>query len=263
MSIDLINRRDFLTVALAFALAPGRLLAAEQASRQAPYSVEIGILYRMLTFHLEGSVQERVDRAAGRYEFRSTGQGDSIASRMDSVGMLRGGRWTPLRDGSWGQIHGRESQSQVAYDHERRRIEYHARGETFFLRRVRVVDDVVAIPDGLHIDDAFSALLNYRDGRWTPDADGHLRTHVVRRRRNDNEGPDDVARAYRAEIVPLELTLAPDPESRKPAASLDLTRFSSWARTNRPARIVFDEERRPALITGSLILGTTVAVRLG
>jgi hypothetical protein len=262
MSIDPINRRDFLTAALAIALAPGRLLAAELAPRQGPYSVDIGILYRMFTFHLEGSLQEQIDRVAGRYEVRSVGQGDGIASRMESVGVLRDGRWTPVRGTSWGQIRGRESQGQITYDHERRRIEYHGRSETFFLRRLRVVDDVLAMPEGLHVDDAFSALLNYREGRWTPDAGGRLRTHVVRRRRADDEGPDDVAGAYRAEIVPLDLTVEADPESHKPAILLDLSRFSSWARANRPARVVFDEDRRLALITGSLILGTTIAIRV-
>src|SRR5207245_968415 len=85
-------------------------------------------------------------------------------------------------------LHGRESQTQIAYDYDGRRIEYHARGETFFLRRVRVVDDVLTIPEGLHVDDAISASLNYRDGRWTPDAQGRLRTHIVRRRRSRASG---------------------------------------------------------------------------
>jgi hypothetical protein len=85
----------------------------------------------------------------------------------------------------------------------------------------------------------------------------------VRRRRSDNEGPDDVAQSYRAELVPLELKIEPEPETRKPSALLDLSRFSSWARENQPARIVFDEERRPLLITGSMILGTSVTIRLG
>jgi hypothetical protein len=84
----------------------------------------------------------------------------------------------------------------------------------------------------------------------------------VRRRRAENEGPDDVAQSYRAEVIPLELRIENDPQTRKSAALLDLSRFSSWARENRPARIVFDDERRPALITGSMILGTSVTIRL-
>ena len=71
-----------------------------------------------------------------------------------------------------------------------------------------------------------------------------------------------MAGAYRAELAPLELTVAPDPESQRPAALLDLSRFSSWARSNKPARIVFDEERRPTLIRGPLILGSSLSIRL-
>ena len=72
-----------------------------------------------------------------------------------------------------------------------------------------------------------------------------------------------MAQTYRAELVPLELKIEPQPETGKPSALLDLSRFSSWARESRPARIVFDDERRPALITGSMILGTSVTIRLG
>jgi hypothetical protein len=151
----------------------------------------------------------------------------------------------------------------VTYDYKRRLAEYHARGETFLMRRLRVVDDVVALPVGATIDDAISASLNFRDGYWTPRADGRLQTNVVRRRRSENEGPDEVAQTYRAELVPLELKIEPQPETGKPSALLDLSRFSSWARESRPARIVFDDERRPALITGSMILGTSVTIRLG
>ena len=106
-------------------------------------------------------------------------------------------------------------------------------------------------------------LLNYRDGLWTPRPDGRLLTHVVRRRRAENEGPDDVAASYRAELMPLELKIEPEPQTRKSARCSISARFSSWARENRPARIVFDDDRRPALITGSMILGTSVTIRLG
>ena len=71
----------------------------------------------------------------------------------------------------------------VTYDYGRRLVEYHARGETFLMRRLRVVDDVVTLPVEMTVDDAVSALLNFRDGRWMPRTDGQLQTHVVRRRR--------------------------------------------------------------------------------
>jgi hypothetical protein len=208
-------------------------------------------------------VEESIDQEAGRYAVRVTGQGDGIANRIESRGVLREGRWAPLQTASWFQVRGRESRTQVAYDYGRRTVEYHARGETFFLRKLRMVDDVVPLPDGMVVDDALSASLNYRDGYWRPQPDGRLRTHVVRRRRSDNEGPDDVARSYRAELLALELRIEPDPETRRPSALLDLSGFSSWARRDRPARIVFDEARRPALITGSMALGTSLTIRLG
>jgi hypothetical protein len=263
MSIEPFDRRAFLTLALALVVAPTRLLAAEATVRRGPYAVDIGLLYSMLTFRLEGSFEEHVDRAAGRYTVHSAGQGDRIRSRVESRGMLREGRWVPERATSDFEIYGRPSHTEVTFDHQRRTVEYHARGETFLMGRLRVVDDVLTIPSGLHVDDAISGLLNYRDGHWTPDAQGRLRTHVVRRRHSDDEGPDDVARSYRAELAPLDLTLMPDSEPRQPAALLDLSRFSSWARSSKPARIVFDEERRPTLITGPMILGSSVSIRLG
>jgi hypothetical protein len=262
MSITHLNRREFLTATLILLGVPARLLAAEPTARRTGYAVDVGLLYRLLTFHLEGTLEEHVDRAAGRYEVRSSGEGDRITSRVESRGVLREGRWVPERAASYFEVYGRQSRTEVAFDHGRRTAEYHARGETFLMRRVRVVDDVLAIPDGMAVDDAFSALLNYRDGRWPPDAQGRLVTHIVRRRHSDSEGPDDVAAAYRAELAPLELTVATDPESRKPAALIDLSRFSSWARSSQPARIVFDDERRPTLITGPLILGSSLSIRL-
>ena len=260
MSIEPCSRRNFLTLAALALLAPVRL-GAEGIARRGTFSADVGILYRMLTFHLEGHVDESIDRGAGRYQVRVSGQGEEIANRIESVGVFGSGRWMPLRSEAWFQVWGRESRSQVIYDYDRRLAEFHARAETFFMRRLRVVDDVVALPGGVVVDDAISALLNYRNGLWTPRPDGRLQTNVVRRRRPDKEGPDDVAQAYRAELAPLELKIEADPETRKPAALLDLSRFSSWARENRPARIVFDDERRPALITGSMILGTSITIR--
>jgi hypothetical protein len=263
MSIERIDRRHFLTLSLALLLAPRAALGAEPQPRRSTYAVDVGILYQVLTFHLEGTIEEAVDRAAGRYDVRVTGRGAGIANRIDSTGMLRDGRWAPVRSASWFQVHGRESRTQIAYDYERGTAEYHARGETFLLRRLRVVDDTLALPAGVQVDDAVTALLNYRDGRWTPQADGGLRTQVVRRRRTPGEGPDDVAREYRAELVPLDLKVVADPDSGRPTALFDLSRFSTWAREDRPARIVFADDRRPALITSSMILGTSITIRVG
>ena len=50
--------------------------------------------------------------------------------------------------------------------------------------------------------------------------------------------------------------------SGRATAALDLTRFSSWAREDEPARIVFGADRRPETITATLILGTSLAIRI-
>jgi hypothetical protein len=255
-------RREFLGFFLAFLLAPGRS-AAGAGARRGPFSADVGILYSTLRFHVEGGIEERLDREAGRYEIRVDGQGDGIANRVESSGMLREGRWMPLRTASWFRVAGRESRTRIVYDYDRRRVEYHSRGETFFRRRLRVVDDVLALPEGLAVDDALTASLNLRGGHWKPGVDGRLRTHVVRRRRTPDEGPDDVARSYRAELLPVELRVELDSESGRPSALLDLSGFSSWARQDRPARVVFDAERRPTLITVSMMLGTSLTIRLG
>src|SRR2546430_12626141 len=78
-----------------------------------------------------------------------------------------------------------------------------------------------------------------------------------------DEGPDEVATGYRAELAPLEAKLAPDPENGKSSALFDLSPFSSWMRPSRPARIVFGINRRPELITTSMILGSSLTIRLG
>jgi hypothetical protein len=261
MSIAPVNRRDFLTLLLTGLLAPPPA-RAEPIARLGTFAAEIGVLYQMLTFQLAGDVQEHVNRSAGRYDVRLIGQGDGIANRTESSGVLRDGRWRPLRGASWFQVRGRESRLEIGYDYDRGVVEYHARGETFFRRRLRVVDDVLTLPAGMAVDDGISALLNYREGYWTPGPDGILRTHVVRRRRAANEGPDDVAPVYRAELIPLDLKIERDATTGRLSALLDLSLFSSWARPEHPARIVFDGDRRPALITGSMILGTSVTIRL-
>ncbi len=260
MSTRWVSRRHFLTVPVALVLAPWARAWAEVQARNASYTADVGILYDLLTFHVAGTVLESVDRAAGRYEVTIAGQGARIANRIESHGRLLGGRWAPVRTSASFQVVGRDTRSHVAYDWERRTIDYHARAETFFLRRVRVVDDTVAIPPGRHVDDAVSAMLNHADGQWPAGPDGRLHTFVVRRRRSEREGPDDVERSYRAELVPFTLSLSTD-ASGAATAQIDMTRFSSWARADQPARVVFGPSRRPSLIASSLILGTSIAIR--
>jgi hypothetical protein len=258
--MSLISRRRFLTVPLGFLLATRSSAFAQPQLTRANYAAYIGILYDMLTLQLQGTIEETVDRGTGEYRVVAKGLGPGIANRADSIGILRNGRWTPVRSESWFDIRGRQSRTEVAYDWRNRQIQYSARVETFFLRRLRIVNDVLSLADGSHVDDVMSATLNYADGRWPADPDGAYRTLVVRRQRGDNEGPDDVAKSYRAEVVPFDLRAAPE-TSGKSTALFDLTRFSSWAKSSQPARIVFGVTRRPELITTSMILGTSVTIR--
>ncbi len=260
MSMYLINRRQFVTLPLVLLFPRAGEAFGGGELVKATYAADVGILYEMVTLQLRGTIEERIDRASGEYRVVAAGAGSGIANRFDSTGVLRDGRWAPVQSQSWFDIRGRHSRTDIAYDWRARKIEYHARGETFFLRRVRIVDDVLPISDGTHVDDVMSATLNYADGLWRSDRDGTRRTLVVRRRRDENEGPDDVAGSYRAELVPFELTSVPE-ESGKVIANFDLSRFSSWARTSQPARIVFGHRRRPELITSSMILGTSVTIR--
>jgi hypothetical protein len=264
MSMSVIGRRRLFALAIALLARPLARPSPSVASQpqvfKGTYAADVGILYDMFTLQLRGGIEETVDLGIGEYRVTAIGEGPNIQNRFESSGVLREGRWKPVRSQSWFDIRGRQSRTDVVYDWSKRRVEYRARGETFFLRRVRVVDDVVSLPDGIHIDDVMTATLNYADGRWPAQADGVHRTLVVRRRRAENEGPDDIASSYRAEIVPLELKAVQD-RSGKPAALFDLSRFSSWAKPSQPARIVFAPSRRPESITSSMILGTSVTIR--
>jgi len=262
MSTCALDRRRFLTLCLALLLAPPGRQRADADVRTAGYDVDVGILYRIMSFELAGTLTESVDPVAGRYLVVAAGRGSNIANRVESRGERRGGRWAPVEASSWFEVAGRQSRTELRYDYARRSVEYHYRGETFLLRRPRVADDLVAIPDGMHLDDVISAVLNFAEGSWKPDGDGSYRTHIVRRRRPENEGPDDVQRFYRAELIPFRMTLTKDPETSRPSALIDLAPFSSWARAGEPARVIFGWDRRPVSIACSLILGTSVSIRL-
>ena len=262
MSRQVIGRRDFLSLPLAFLLAPLARASADTVARTAPYQVDVRLLYGALTYRIDETLAESIDRSAGRYEVAMTGEGDGIVNRIESSGALRQGRWAPLRSRSFFSVKGRESRGDVTYDYTARKIDYHFKGETFFLRRLRVVDDSLPMPDGLLIDDAISATLNYADQLWRPQSDGDLLTHIVRRKIASNEGPDDVQAQYRAELAPLTLKVAVDAETRKPTARFDLTRFSSWARQSQPALITFGTDRRPEHLNLPMILGTSVQISL-
>src|SRR5262249_47344372 len=198
----------------------------------------------------------------GRYAVRIRGQGSGVSQVVDASGILLEDRWAPLRTDSLFLVHGRESRLTIAYDYDRRLIEYRSRSETYVLRRRRVAAAVLAMPADAHVDDALSAALNYAEERWPSQPDGTLRTQVVRRHRPKSEGVDDVERRYHAEVVPFVLRLAAEPETGRAMALFDLTRFSSWALVDRPGRIVFGADRRPQAISSSLMLGTPVSIRI-
>ena len=238
----------------------GRALAAVETRRGA-FSARAALLYGAFRFEESGVIDESIDRAAGRYDVRITGKGPEMSTEIESTGLLREGRWAPLRFTDRFLVYGRESRLEINYDYQRRQIHYRGRSETFVLRRIRETDDTISIPESLHVDDVVSATLNYAEDRWSPEADGSLVTRVVRRQRSPGESPDDVQRRYRVELVPFALRVAADPGGRG-VARLDLTRFSSWAREDEPARIVFGPNRRPESVTASLILGTSLTIRI-
>jgi hypothetical protein len=260
------GRRRFLKMLVTSLVAPFGLRATrawpDATSRHAPFIVDAGLLYGVVNLHLDGTLDESIDRAAGTYAVTLGGDGVGMTVRIESRGVLQQRRWTPLEAHSTFTVRGRPTRSDITYDWARRTVAYHYRGETFFLRRLRVADDVVSVPPGVHVDDAVSAMLNYADDRWTPQADGTYQTQIVRRKKPENEGPDDVRGVYRAELAPLTLKLTSDPKSGKPTALFDLSRFSSWAKPDEPARITFGPDRRPETLALDMIYGTSVKVEL-
>ncbi len=261
MSRESLTRRRFLTLPLVLLLAPCARAMGEGSARRTSYEAEASILYGALRYRLAGSIDERVDRGAGRYELRVEGQGTSFTNHAESTGVLRDGRWTPVQSASWVKISGREGRTDVAYDYERRRVQYRSRSETFFLGRVRLVDDIVALPPGEHVDDTMSAVLNHADGYWQPGADGTLRTRVVRRKRDPREATEEASATHRAELIPVTLKLDGAEPGGTRTASFDMTHFSTWAVAGRPAKIVFGPDGRPKEVTSRLKFGTSLTVR--
>ena len=246
---------------LANALGRPRGTAAAVEARRGAFTARAALLYGAFRFEESGVIEETVDRVAGRYDVRITGRGDEMTTEIEATGTLHEGRWAPLRFADRFVVYGRESRLEIVYDYGRRVIQYRGRSETFLMRRIRLTDDAVPIPAGVHVDDVVSATLNYSEGRWRPEPDGSLTTQVVRRQRNRGETPDETQQRYRAELVPLTLRIGTDTSGRATAA-LDLTRFSSWAREDEPARIVFGPHGRPETIDASLILGTSLGIRI-
>src|SRR5216117_191416 len=99
MSTPLIGRRGFLTLPLALLLAPLARVGAEPVIRREQYAADVGVLYDMLTFHLDGTIEESIDRTAGQYHVVIAGDGASISNRLESWAVARrplGSRPQPL-----------------------------------------------------------------------------------------------------------------------------------------------------------------------
>jgi len=254
-----LSRRQFFSLLLAVFLLP-RLGRADQSSVSAAYHADVGILFNLFTFSLEGSVEEQVDLTAGHYRVLVAGEGARIANRIESAGVVRNGRFFPTTTALFFMVRGRESRTQISYDYGQGLIRYRHASQTFLLRRRRIAEDVLRIPAGQPVDDIVTSVLNFAEGILEREGDKTYRTLVVRRPRREREGPDEVQTGrYGAEIVPLRFTVTGESEGGRPVCLLDLTGFSAWA-TSDPARIVFGPNRRPESIQASLMLGTSVRI---
>jgi len=257
-----LSRRRFLALPV-LSLALPRPAAADTPARSTrSYDATVGVLFNLITFALRGSVVQEVDYAANRYRITLTGEGAGVSTRTEAAGIIRDGRFKPIQVQSVHTVRGRDNRTALSYDWERGQVEYHSVSYTFLLGRRRQADDVLHLAPGQHVDDLFSAELNFAAKRLDVDPDGAYRATVVRRARPADEGPDDVAAGgYRAELVTLRFRAAPDPGTGRLTANIDLAGFSSWARPDRPARVGFDPSRHLESVESSMILGTTFALR--
>jgi hypothetical protein len=256
-----LSRRQFLALPLAPFLALRFAGADPLVGSGASYHADIGLLFNLFTLTLDGLVDEQLDRIAGRYRVQVAGEGPGIANRVESAGVIRERRFTPTTTTLFFHLKGRESRTQISYDYEGGLVRYRHASQTFLLGRRRLADDVIALPASQPLDDVATATLNFAQNLLEVDEAGAYRTFVVRRARPEGEGPDEVqAGGYRAQIVPLRFAVVPEPEGGRLVARLDLTRWSSWARTGHDARITFGSDRRLEAIQASLMLGTTVRV---
>jgi hypothetical protein len=259
-----LSRRRFLGLAPALVLLRPRQAMAELPERSVrSYEAEVGIVFALLSFTVRGTISEEIDRRTGRYRVLMTGHGAGIAAQTESAGIIRDGRFMPTETVAVHTVRGRDNRTSLTYDHDRGSVEYHSVSYTFLLGRRRQADGVVRLHPGQHVDDLFSAELNFAANKLDADPDGARRITVVRRARPADEGPDEVAAAgYGAELVTVRFQPAPEPATGRLTAMIDLTGFSSWARSTRPARVAFGDDRLLASVESSLILGTTFTLRL-
>jgi hypothetical protein len=260
----LLSRRQLLA-ALPLGLLFGlrRAHALEDGRSAFAYQLDLSVLFSFLTLSLSGTAVQEIDRRGGKYRMVMEGKGAGLSTRTEATGIIRDGRFKPVETKAVHHFRNRQNTSTTTYDYTRQRAEIHAVIHTLLLGRRRQVDDVLAIPPGRQVDDLISAELNFADNTLDREPDGTYHTWVVRRARADNEGPDDVSPdGYRAELVPLRFRPIPDPATGGLTAQIDITRFSSWARSVQPARVTFTPDRQLSSVQSVLLYGTTLNVRV-
>jgi hypothetical protein len=82
--MPVISRRHFMTLALGSLLAPPLHAHATPQVHRVFYHADVGILYGMLSLHLEGTIEETIDRPSGRYRVIARGAGRGIANRIEA-----------------------------------------------------------------------------------------------------------------------------------------------------------------------------------
>ncbi len=257
------SRRCFLALPFLGLLLPSPALAGTTERTVRTYEANLGVLFNLLTFTLAGTVTQELDRNAGRYRVTISGKGPGVTTGTESTGIIRGGRLMPTETRTWHTVRGHENRLALRYDYDHGLVEYHALGYTLLLGRRRQVDDLVRLVPGQDVDDLISAELNFAANALDRDPDGAFRVTVVRRARPADEGPDDVSPiGYHAELATIRFHAAPDPATGRLTALVDLTGFSSWARSAHPARVAFGPDRHLESVTSSLILGTTFTLRI-
>lgn len=252
-------------IALPFALLLGRkpAQALEDGRSAFTYKLDLSVLFSLLTLSLSGTVVQEIDRRAGKYRLVMEGEGPAITTRTEATGIIRDGRFKPVETRANHHFRGRPNTAVTSFDYTHHRAEIHAVTHTLLLGRRRQVDDVLALPPGRHVDDLISAELNFAANTFERDPDGTYHTWIVRRVRAPNEGPDDVVTgSYRAEMVPLRFRPTPDAATGQLTAQIDITRFSSWARPDRPAHVTFARDRQLESVQSVLLYGTTLSVRV-
>jgi hypothetical protein len=257
------SRRAFLAASLPLLVIRRAAFAEDPGRRVFDCWVDVGVLFNLFTFTFKGILVKEINRAAGRYRVTMNGEGDSISLHTEASGMIQKERFMPVETHSINIIRGRESKLDLRYDHGRGIVEYHSVMHTFFLGRRRQVDDTLKLPSDRPVDDLLSAELNFAANVLEQEPDGTYRTFIVRRSRPENEAPDDVsASGYRAELVPLRFQVTSGDGTGRLNSLIDITGFSSWARSNQPARVTFTADRHLESVQTKLILGTTFKARL-